>query len=145
MLPEERRRMERGGILFRLRTDPAVGRATFLRVTGASVAVVTLTTVILVVLALTSSADLADLADRLAAAGDVLVGATLILAALAAVVALLAYAVSTGRYTPLLAPPTVIIRPREAQHRSPRTNPCSTWSTSTSRNGRMTSSSSPPT
>ena len=65
----------------------------FLRVTGASVAVVTLATVILTVLALTSSADLAD---RLAAAGDVLVGATLLLAAVAAVVALLAYAVSTG-------------------------------------------------
>jgi hypothetical protein len=49
--------------------------------------------VILTIRALTSSADLAD---RLAAAGDVLVGATLLLAAVAAVVALLAYAVSTG-------------------------------------------------
>lgn len=35
-------------------------------------------------------------ADRLAAAGDVLVAATLTLADIAAVVALLAYAVSTG-------------------------------------------------
>ena len=53
----------------------------------------TLATVILTVLALTSSASTAD---RLAAAGDVLVGATLLLAAIAALVALLAYAVSTG-------------------------------------------------
>lgn len=43
--------------------------------------------------ALSSSADTAD---RLAAAGDVLVGATLLLAVIAALVGLLAYGVSTG-------------------------------------------------
>ncbi len=48
---------------------------------------------ILRALALTS---FASRADRVAAAGDVLVGVTLLLAAIAALVALLAYAVSTG-------------------------------------------------
>src|SRR5262249_33925546 len=50
-------------------------------------------TVILTYKALTSHASTAD---RLVAAGDVLVGATLLLAAIAALVALLAYAASTG-------------------------------------------------
>ncbi len=48
---------------------------------------------ILTVLALSS---FTTTADRLTAAGDVLVAATLFLAAIAAVVALLAYAVATG-------------------------------------------------
>jgi hypothetical protein len=79
--------------LDRLRNDSQLRRKVFLGATVTAVAVVTLITVILTVLALTSSADTAD---RLAAAGDVLVGATLLLAAVAALVALLAYAVSTG-------------------------------------------------
>jgi hypothetical protein len=76
-----------------VRQDSAFRRAVFLGTTGTAVAVITLVTVILTVIALTSSADSAD---RLAAAGDVLVAATLLLAAVAALVALLAYAVSTG-------------------------------------------------
>jgi hypothetical protein len=76
-----------------LRRDPAFGRSVLLWTIGISVAVITLVTVVLTVLALSSSASTAD---KLAAAGDVLVGATLLLAGIAAVVALLAYAVSTG-------------------------------------------------
>lgn len=77
----------------RLLCDAGLRRRTFLRATGVAVLIVVLVTVILTVLALTSSAGTAD---RLAAAGDVLVGATLLLAAIAAIVALVAYAVSTG-------------------------------------------------
>jgi len=58
-----------------------------------AVVVTMLVTMILTIAALTSHANTAD---RLAAAGDVLVGATLLLAIIAALVALLAYAVSTG-------------------------------------------------
>jgi hypothetical protein len=76
-----------------LRRDPGRGRSVLLRTIGIAVAVITVATVILTVLALSSSASTAD---KLEAAGDVLVGATLLLAAIAAVVALLAYAVSTG-------------------------------------------------
>jgi hypothetical protein len=78
--------------LDRVRHDSQLRRKVFLGTTGAAVAVITTITVILTFLALTSSANTAD---RLAAAGDVLVGATLLLAAIAALVALLAYAVST--------------------------------------------------
>jgi hypothetical protein len=60
---------------------------------GTIVAVATLAVVILTAIALESSASLAD---RLAAVGDVLVGATLFFAIIAALLALLAYAVSTG-------------------------------------------------
>jgi len=79
--------------LDRLRHDSGFRRLALLGTTGVAVAVIILVTVVFTVLALTSSADSAD---RLAAAGDVLVGATLLLAAIAAIVALLAYAVSTG-------------------------------------------------
>lgn len=79
--------------LARMRQDSGFRRVVFLGTTGTAVAAITLVTVILTVIALTSSADTAD---RLAAAGDVLVAATLLLAAVAALVALLAYAVSTG-------------------------------------------------
>jgi hypothetical protein len=57
------------------------------------VAGVVLATAVLVTIALSSSASVAD---RLAAAADVFAGATLLLAIIAALVALLAYAVSTG-------------------------------------------------
>lgn len=62
---------------------------------GAAVAtgLTLLTTVILMILALTARADLAD---RLAETADVFAGATLLLVVVAAIVALLAYAVSTG-------------------------------------------------
>ena len=53
--------------------------------------------------------------------------------------------VETGRYTPLLAPPTVIIRSRENSTPHKRISRCWTWSMSTSKTGRMTSSNSPPT
>ena len=76
-----------------MRHDSGLRRKVFLGTTVAAVSVITLVTVILTVLALTSSAQTAD---RLAAAGDVIVGATLLLAAIAAIVALVAYAVSTG-------------------------------------------------
>lgn len=76
-----------------LRRDPARGRRVLLWTIGITVAATAVVTVIFTVMALSSSASTAD---RLAAAGDVLVGATLLLAAIAAVVALLAYAVSTG-------------------------------------------------
>jgi hypothetical protein len=80
-------------IFRRLRQNPARGRKVLLRTIGIAVAVTSLVTVVLAVLALTF---VAGAADKLAAVGDVLVGATLLLAAIAAVVALLAYAVSTG-------------------------------------------------
>ncbi len=76
-----------------LRRNRARGRRVLLRTIGITVAVTAVVRVILTALAPTSSASTAD---RLAAAGDVLVGATLLLAAIAAVVALLAYAVPTG-------------------------------------------------
>jgi hypothetical protein len=79
--------------LDRLRRDSTFQRRVLLRTIGIAVLVATLATVLLTVMALTSSASTAD---RLAAAGDVLVGATLLLAVIAALVALLAYAVSTG-------------------------------------------------
>ena len=79
--------------LNRMRQDSGFRRVVLLGTIGAVVAVIMLVTVVLTITALTSSADTAD---RLAAAGDVLVGATLLLAAIAALVALLAYAVSTG-------------------------------------------------
>lgn len=76
-----------------MRRDPARGRRVLLWTIGITVIATAVVTVILTVLALSSSASTAD---KLAAAGDVLVGATLLLAAIAAMVALLAYAVSTG-------------------------------------------------
>jgi hypothetical protein len=94
--------------LDRLRRDPTIQRRALLRTIGITVLVTALVTVILTVMALTSSASTAD---RLAAAGDVLVGATLLLAAIAALVALLAYAVDRNsrsatqcRILPLLPP-----------------------------------------
>jgi hypothetical protein len=76
-----------------MRQDSGFRRVVFLGTIGIAVVVIMLATVIVTVIALTSSADTAD---RLAAVGDVLVAATLLLAAIAALVALLAYAVSTG-------------------------------------------------
>jgi hypothetical protein len=73
--------------------DPGTDRLVILGMAGTAVAVTTLAAVILTVIFLTSSADLAD---RMAEAGVVFAGATLLLAAIAAIVALLAYAVSTG-------------------------------------------------
>jgi hypothetical protein len=90
---KDRRLRVLAGFLDRIRHDSRLRRKVFLGTTGAAVAVITIITVILTVLALISSAGTAN---RLAAAGDVLVGATLLLAAIAALVALLAYAVSTG-------------------------------------------------
>jgi hypothetical protein len=65
----------------------------FLSVTGVTVIVVVLATVLVTVIPLSS---FTTTGDRLAWTGDVLVGATLLLAAIAAIVALVAYAVSTG-------------------------------------------------
>jgi hypothetical protein len=65
----------------------------FLRATAAVTAGTLLVTVILMILALTVRANLAD---RMAETAVVIAGATLLLAIIAAVVALLAYAVSTG-------------------------------------------------
>jgi hypothetical protein len=92
--PEDpRHRRILAAALDRLRRDSTLQRRVLLRTIGIAVLVATLATVILTAMALTSSASTAD---RLAAAGDVLVGATLLLAVIAALVALLAYAVSTG-------------------------------------------------
>jgi len=82
----------------RLAEDPALRRRAFLGVTAAAAAGTLLVTVILMILALTARAELAD---RMAEAAVVISGATLLLALIAAVVALLAYAVSTG--TPHIA------------------------------------------
>jgi hypothetical protein len=73
----------------------AVSRRRFWLIAGgvAIVVIVPVVTAILTALALTSNANTAD---RLAAAGDVLVGATLLLAVAAALVALRAYVVTTG-------------------------------------------------
>lgn len=80
-------------VLKRLRFDPSYRRRTFLVGTGTTIAVTMFVTAILTVIALTSTASTAD---RIALEGDVLVGETLLLAVIAALVALLAYAVSTG-------------------------------------------------
>lgn len=88
-----RRRKALTSALGRLRDDSRLSRRVFLGGITVAVTGTMLATIVLTVLALTSTADLPD---RLAAAGDVLVGATLVLAAIAAIVALLAYAVSTG-------------------------------------------------
>jgi hypothetical protein len=97
MLPEARRRRKLppalAKTLDRLRHDSALRRRVFLGTTGAALIVVVLATILLMVIPLSS---FKTTADRLTWAGDVLVGATLLLAAIAAVVALLAYAVSTG-------------------------------------------------
>jgi hypothetical protein len=90
---EVQRRVSRPGTLDRLRRDPGFRRRVMLYGFGASVGTITLVTVIFAVLIVSSSGNYAD---RLAAVGDVLVGATLLLVVVAAVVGLLAYAVSTG-------------------------------------------------
>ena len=77
----------------RLAEDPALRRRVFLCVTAAATAGTLLVTVILMVLALTARANLAD---QMAETTVVIAGATLLLAIIAALVALLAYAVSTG-------------------------------------------------
>jgi hypothetical protein len=81
------------GVLYRLLRDAGLRRRTFLAATGVAVIVVVLATVLLTVIPLSS---FKTTSDRLTWAGDVLVGATLLLAAIAAIVALVAYAVSTG-------------------------------------------------
>jgi len=73
--------------------DPALRRNGLLAASGIAVVMVLASAMIGTLLALTSSADLED---RLAEAGVIFGGVTLLLAAVAAVVALLAYAVSTG-------------------------------------------------
>jgi hypothetical protein len=83
----------RARALDHLRGDPVLLRRVFLLATGAAVAITIVIAVILTALALTAKADLAD---RMAEAAAIFAGATLLLAAIAAVVALLAYAVSTG-------------------------------------------------
>jgi hypothetical protein len=77
----------------RLRRDSALQRRTLLWTIGIFVAVTVVATTALTVNAVTYYDKVAD---KLVAAGDVLVGATLLLAVIAALVALLAYAVSTG-------------------------------------------------
>ena len=91
MLPEVRMKLR--GTLDRLRRDPGALRNLLLRSFGGATVLTGLATVVLVLVALTSSESLAD---RLAWAAVVFGGATLLLAGIAAVVALLAYAVSTG-------------------------------------------------
>jgi hypothetical protein len=76
-----------------LRRDPVGGRRILLRSIWIALAFTAMVTVVLMALVLSWSLSTGD---RLVALGDVLVGATLLLAAIAAVVALLAYAVSTG-------------------------------------------------
>jgi hypothetical protein len=83
----------RTGALHHLRDNPVLRRKVFLLATGAAGALTIVITVILTALAWTAKADLAD---RVAEAGAIFAGAALFLAAIAAVVALLAYAVSTG-------------------------------------------------
>ena len=82
-----------GTRINRLAQDPALRRHVFLGATAAATAGTLSTTVILMILALTARANLAD---RMAETAVVIAGATLLLAIIAAVVALLAYAVSTG-------------------------------------------------
>jgi hypothetical protein len=83
----------RARVLDRLLRDAGLRRRTFLSATGIAVILVVLATVLLTVIPLSS---FKTTSDRLVWAGDVLVGATLLLAAIAAIVALVAYAVSTG-------------------------------------------------
>jgi hypothetical protein len=68
-------------------------RRVFLGAIAATTAGTLLATVILMILALTARASLAD---RMAESAVVIAGATLLLAIIAALVALLAYAVTTG-------------------------------------------------
>jgi hypothetical protein len=82
-----------GRVLDRVLRDAGLRRRTFLAATGVAVIVVVLATVLVTVIPLSS---FKTTSDRLTWAGDVLVGATLLLAAIAAIVALVAYAVSTG-------------------------------------------------
>jgi uncharacterized membrane protein YdbT with pleckstrin-like domain len=72
---------------------PGFSRRVLIGTIIASVAITVIATVVLTAMALTAHGDTAN---KLAAAGDVMVGATLLLAIIAALVALLAYAVSTG-------------------------------------------------
>jgi len=89
----EKNPRSRARVLDRLLRDAGLRRRTFLIATGVAVIVVVLATVLLTVIPLSS---FKTTSDRLTWAGDVLVGATLLLAAIAAIVALVAYAVSTG-------------------------------------------------
>jgi hypothetical protein len=77
----------------RIREDSRYRRRILLGGTGAGIGAVTLLAAAFTV---TTLAGRGDAANRLAAAGDILVAATFVLAVIAALVALLAYAVSTG-------------------------------------------------
>jgi hypothetical protein len=79
--------------LDRLHGNPVLQRRAFLLTTWAAVAAVMVITAVLTDHALTAKVDLGD---RLAEASAVFAGATVLLAAIAAGVALLAYTVSTG-------------------------------------------------
>jgi hypothetical protein len=79
--------------LYRMNHNSGFQRRVLLRFTGAAVGGIVMISAILIIIALSSSASSPD---RLAAAGDLLTGATFLLAVIAAIVALLAYAVSTG-------------------------------------------------
>lgn len=80
-------------ISSRIRDDPRLARKVLLYLITLSVTAVTVAAVTLTIMALSSSASSSD---RLASVGDVLAGATLLLAVVAAGIAALAYAVSTG-------------------------------------------------
>ena len=77
----------------RLGRNPAVQRRILLRTIAMAVGATVLGTIVLTAIAVTYYDHIPD---KLVAAGDVLVGATLLLAVIATLVALLAYAVSTG-------------------------------------------------
>jgi hypothetical protein len=83
----------RPAVLGRWRKDSVAQWRFLLRLGGAAIVVIVPVSAILTALALTSRADTAD---RLAAAGDVLVGATLLLGLAAALVALLGFMVTAG-------------------------------------------------
>jgi hypothetical protein len=84
---------DRAGLLSRLQADQAFRRRAFLRVAWVAIGGITMISVALAVFAFILAPDLAD---GIALAGDVIVAATLLLAVIAAAVAVLAYAVSTG-------------------------------------------------
>jgi hypothetical protein len=87
-------KLQQKSTIFRRWRKDAVAQWRFLiGLGGAAIVVIVPVSAILTALALTSSADTAD---RLAAAGDVLVGATLLLGLAAALVTLLAFMIAVG-------------------------------------------------
>ena len=83
-----------GQWITHLRNNSRQRRLMFLGIILTIIIAVTLATVFLVILILSLSS--ASISDRLAEVGIIIAGATLALAAVAALVALLAYAISTG-------------------------------------------------